>query len=303
MMEIIKNTKIDFMSKRGFAFAFSGILVALGIFSLVQIWLGHANLGIDFAGGTQVEIKFTRHVPLQQVRGALEKAGLTGMEFQDLPTLNKVLIKEKGKLETLGGVSNTITSTLQQDFADAQPVIDSTTEIGPEVGSRLRNDAILASVLAALGILIYVAFRFQFRFSIGAVIATFHDVMAVLGVFYLMGKEVNLIFISALLTIAGYSLTDTVVVFDRIRENMRFAPKDPIEKVVNLSINEVLSRTLITSLTVIFCSLALLFFGGEVIHDFALAITLGVIVGTYSSWFVASPAVLLVSGGKIARKR
>ncbi|MDA8173258.1 MAG: protein translocase subunit SecF [Nitrospiraceae bacterium] len=303
MIELIKNTKIDFMSKRAFAFAFSGILVALGIFSLVQIWRGHANLGIDFAGGTQVEIKFDKHVPLQQVRVALEKAGLTGMEYQDLPTLDKVLIKRKGTLENLGGISNTITGTLQQNFADAHPVIDSTTEIGPEVGSRLRNDAILASLIAALAILIYVALRFQFRFSIGAVIATFHDVMAVLGVFYLMGKEVNLIFVSALLTIAGYSLTDTVVVFDRIRENLKLSPKDPVEKVVNLSINEVLSRTLITSLTVIFCSLSLLFFGGEVIHDFALAITLGVIVGTYSSWFVASPAVLLVGGGKITRKR
>ncbi|MDA8169285.1 MAG: protein translocase subunit SecF [Nitrospiraceae bacterium] len=303
MIEFIKNPKIDFMGKRKYAFVFSGLLMALGIFSLIQMWGGRANLGIDFAGGTEVQVKFSRPVSLGAVRSALDSVGLKDMEIQELPTLNKILVTEKGSEQSLGKVSDAIINTLKQKFAGASPVIDSTTEIGPKVGSRLRSDAIVASLFAAVGILIYIALRFRFQFSIGATIATFHDVLAVLGVFYLLGKEVNLIFISALLTIAGYSLTDTVVVFDRIRENLRTAVKEPIESVVNRSINEVLSRTLITSLTVIFCSLALLVFGGEVIHDFALAITLGVIVGTYSSWFVASPAVLLVSRGKILHHR
>lgn len=303
MIELIKNTNIDFMGKRKYAFAFSGTLVLLGIFALLQISRGAANLGIDFVGGTSVQVKFSRRVPLQDVRGALLGAGLRQFELQDLPTLNKILVEVKGGAPEAANLSDEIVTTLQQKFTAATPVIDSTTEIGPKVGSRLREDSIVAALMATLGILIYVALRFQFRFSVGATIATMHDVLAVLGVFYLLGREMNLIFLSALLTIAGYSLTDTVVVFDRIRENLRTALKDPIGQTINKSINEVLSRTFITSLTVIFTSLALLFFGGEVIHDFALAITLGVMVGTYSSWFVASPAVLLIGGKKPLNKR
>jgi preprotein translocase subunit SecF len=303
MIEMIRNTRIDFMGKRKYAFALSGILVALGILAIVQMNRGAANLGIDFAGGTAVQVKFSRSVPLQEVRGALEGAGLKGLELQDFPAVNKVLVKVKGRQESLGQISGAIISTLGARFADASPVIDSTTEIGPKVGSRLRHDALVATLFATIGILVYVAVRFQWRFSIGATMATFHDVLAVLGIFYLMGKEINLILISALLIIAGYSLTDTVVVFDRVRENLRAAIKDPIQAVVNRSINEVLSRTAITSLTTLFASLALLVFGGEVIHDFALAITIGIMIGTYSSWFVASPAVVLLGGGKAGFRR
>lgn len=303
MIEFIKHANIDFMGKRIYAFFVSGILVAIGLFAFIQINRGAANMGIDFAGGTEVQVKFTGKVSLHEVRSALEGAGLKGFDLQDLPTINKLLIKVKGGQETLGGISETIIETLNQRFAAASPVIDSTTEIGPKVGSRLRRDAAVAVLFATLGILIYVAFRFQFRFSIGAALATIHDVLAVLGIFYLMGKEINLILISSLLIIAGYSLTDTVVVFDRIRENMKAMLKEPSSVVVNKSINEVLSRTVIVSLTTLFASIALLVLGGEVIHDFALAITLGVIIGTLSSWFVASPLVLLVGRGKIHHGR
>ncbi len=303
MIEFIKNTNIDFMGKRKFMFLISGALVSLGIFGLIMIWSGHGNMGIDFAGGTEVQVKFQKMVPMSEARSALEGTGLKGLQLQELPTVKELVVMVKGKQETLGGISNTIISTLQSRFAANSPVVDMTTEVGPKVGNRLRKDAIVAIIFATLGILAYITLRFQFRFSVGAAIATFHDVFAVLGIFYLLGKEVNLIFISALLIIAGYSLTDTVVVFDRIRENMRGMLREPAEKVVNKSINEVLSRTAITSLTVLFSSLALLFFGGEVIHDFALAITLGVIVGTYSSWFVASPMVILIGGKSINRRR
>ncbi len=302
MIELIKNTNIDFMGKRVYAFIFSGILTLIGIFAVVQIARGTANLGVDFAGGTAVQVKFAKSVALHEVRLALEDGGMKDFDLQDLPTENKILIRIKKQEEKLGGFSDKISQILSKKFADKMPVIDSVTEIGPKVGAKLREDALWATVMAIAGILIYVAFRFQIRFGIGATIATFHDVTAVLGIFYLLDKEINLILLSALLTIAGYSLTDTVVVFDRIRENIKKFLKDPIETVINKSINEVLSRTIVTSLTVLFASLALFFFGGEVIHDFALAMLLGVTVGTYSSVFIASPVVILLGRGMKVKK-
>ncbi len=171
------------------------------------------------------------------------------------------------------------------------------------MGSRLRKDALLAIVAAIIGILIYIGFRFQFKFSIGATVATFHDVLAVLGIFSLLNKEINLILVSALLMIAGYSLTDSVVVFDRIRENMRLKHRESAHTIINFSINEVLSRTIITSLTTFFAACSLFILGGEIIHDFAFAIMLGIIVGTYSSVFVASPIVLMFGGKKAFSKK
>lgn len=303
MIELIKNPNIDFMGKRMYAFIVSGLLSLLGIFAIVQIGRGAANLGVDFAGGTAVQIKFTQSVLLHDVRVALEQGGLKDFDLQDLPTENKILIRVKKQEEKLGGFSEKITEILSQKFADKKPIIDSTTEIGPKVGSKLRQDALWAVIIATFGILVYIAWRFQIRFGIGATIATFHDVLAVLGIFYLLNKEMNLIVLTALLTIAGYSLTDTVVVFDRIRENIKRYIKDPVETVINRSINEVLSRTIITSLTVFLVCLALFFFGGEVIHDFSLAMLLGVTVGTYSSVFVASPVVILLGKKSVKVKK
>jgi preprotein translocase subunit SecF len=303
MIEIIRKTNIDFMGKRRYTFVLSGALVLLGLFALLQVYLGGANLGIDFAGGTSVQIKFAQNVSLEEVRASLEQAELKDFDLQDLPTENKILIRVKKHEEDLGGFSDVIVNTLKKDFEAQNPVVDSTTEIGPKVGERLRNDAFLAVVAATIGILIYVAFRFQFRFSVGATAATFHDVLAVLGIFYLLGKEINLILVSALLMIAGYSLTDTVVVFDRIRENVRSRYRGDTNIVINQSINEVLSRTIIVSLTTLLAAAALFVFGGEVIHDFSLAIILGVVIGTYSSIFVASPVVMLWRGKKLLSKR
>lgn len=298
MLEIIKNTKIDFMGKRKFAFVFSGILAIIGIIAIVQVANGRANLGIDFAGGTAIQLKFEKRVPLHEIRRALEEGGLKDFDLQEFPAVNKIMIKVKKSELQLGKASDVITGIVSKKFPDNRYVVDMTTEIGPKVGSQLRTDAAKAIVLATLGILIYIAIRFRFNFAVGATIATFHDVLAVLGIFYLLGREINLIVVTALLTIAGYSLTDTVVIFDRIRENMKMRLKDPLEDIMNLSVNEVLSRTLVTSLTVLLTSLALFLFGGEVIHDFALAMILGVIVGTYSSVFVASPIVLVWQGKK-----
>jgi preprotein translocase SecF subunit len=176
-------------------------------------------------------------------------------------------------------------------------------EIGPKVGKTLRDDALIAVIVSAIGMIVYIAWRFEFSFGVAAAIATFHDVFAVLGIFFVLGKEVNLLLITALLTLAGYSLTDTVVVYDRIRENLRLRPKDFLGDVINSSINEVLSRTIVTSSTVFLVVVALFFFGGEVIHDFSFALLIGVVVGTYSSIFVASPVVFEWRKGKKVRIR
>ena len=303
MIEILKNTKIDFMGKMYYALAFTAVMSAIGLLTVVQISRGAANMGIDFAGGTAVQIKFNERVPLQDVRHALTEGGITDFELQDLPGENKVLINAKKGEAHIGDLSKKMISALSQKYSESSMVVDSSTEIGPKVGKKLRTDALWAVIAAIIGILIYITFRFQFRFGIGATVATFHDVLAVLAVFYLLGKEINLIIVSALLMIAGYSLTDTVVVFDRIRENLRTKFKKSTVDVINESINEVLSRTLITSLTTFFGAAALFVFGGEVIHDFAFAIMMGIIVGTYSSIFVASPVVLLLGKDKALGKK
>jgi len=303
MIELLKKTNIDFMGKKYYAFALSGIILVLGFIAVVQIARGTANLGIDFTGGTAVRIKFEKPFALSEVRNALEDGGLRDVELQDMPAEKKVLIRVKKQEETLGGFSEKIVSVLSQRFTDQKLVVESTTEIGPKVGERLRKDALWAIVAATAGLLIYIAFRFQFRFGIGATIATLHDVLAVVALFYILNSEINLVIVAALLAIAGYSLTDTVVVYDRIRENLRVRQRDPVDVVVNQSINEVLSRTIITTLTTLLAALALFFLGGEVIHDFALAIIAGIVVGTYSSIFIASPIVLLWKGKRPFARR
>ncbi|TAN38304.1 MAG: protein translocase subunit SecF [Nitrospirae bacterium] len=303
MLELIKNTNIDFMGKRMYALIVSGIFSVLGIIAIVQVYNGKANLGIDFAGGTSIQLKFEKPVDLHSVRKALEAGGLKDFDLQDFPAVNKVLIRVKKTEQDVSHASDPITGIITQKLPENKYVVDSTTVIGPKVGGRLRADAALAVVMATIGILVYIAIRFKFNFAVGATVATFHDVLAVLGIFFVLGREINLILITALLTIAGYSLTDTVVVFDRIRENLRTRLKDPVDVVMNQSINEVLSRTIVTSFTVLLTSIALFFFGGEVLHDFALAMIMGVIVGTYSSIFVASPVVLLWGGSRPLTKK
>lgn len=296
MIELIRNANIDFMGKRYLAFILSGALIILGIVGIVQISRGKANLGIDFAGGVAIEIKFPEPFTLSEIRDALSRAGLKDIELQDIPEQKKLIVKIKRKEEEITRLTESIINALKTHMPERNFTVESTTEIGPKVGKRLREDALWAITMATLGILIYIALRFRFRFSLGATVATFHDVLALVGIFYLLGKEFNLVVLSALLTVAGYSLTDTVVVFDRIRENMRKNINEPIDRLINRSINEVLSRTIITSLTTLFAALALYLFGGHAIHDFSLAILIGVVIGTYSSIFVASPVVLLFGG-------
>jgi len=292
MIELLGKTKIDFMGKRYYAFALSAFLILLGLFAVIQIFRGHANLGIEFAGGTSVQLKFEGPVDVGKVREALGKANIPESNLQEFSDNSRVLIRVKKEYAQETRMLDKIQAALQQYLPDRKFTIEGSDEIGPAIGKGLRRAASWAVILAMLGILIYIAWRFEFRFGVAATIATFHDCLAVLGVFVLMGKEITLLVVTALLTLAGYSLTDTVVVFDRIRENLRGRKKDPLDVLVNFSINEVLSRTIITSLTVFLAVLCLLLWGGEVLRDFSLAMAMGVVVGTYSSIFVASPLVV-----------
>jgi len=299
MMELIKNTRIDFMGIRKYAFAFSCVLVLLGLFGVVQIYRGHANLGIDLAGGTSIQLKFGKPVSMDRIRQLLAGAGHGEANLQEVPGENILIIKvgARGKEEKM--ISDQVVNLLRQKFPDNQGTVESVAEIGPAIGRKLRSDAILALAVSALAIIVYLAWRFEFKFGVAAAVATFHDVAALVGIFYLLGKEMDLLFITALLTIGGYSLTDTVVVFDRIRENIRLRKKKTFSETINLSVNEVLSRTIVTSLTVFLTCLSLLFFGGAVLKEFALALTIGLVVGTYSSIFVASPIVAIWRGEKM----
>ncbi len=289
-IELIGKTNFDFIGRRRYAFIFSAVLVGLGFFAVVQLWRGQANMGIDFAGGTSVQLKFEKPFQLNKARQALEANGLKDTELQQFTEGNKLLIQVK-KAVAGERVADKILTIFTKEFADNKFVVDSTTEIGPKVGKELRDDALIAILFSAIGMILYIAWRFEFSFGVAAAIATFHDVVAVLGIFYILGKEVNLLLITALLTLAGYSLSDTVVIYDRIRENLRLRPRDLLGDVMNSSINEVLSRTLVTGITVLLVLLALYFFGGEVLHDFSFALLIGVVIGTYSSILVASPIV------------
>src|SRR5574341_1059412 len=290
MLEILGKTNFDFMSKRYVAFTFSGAMVLLGITAVFQIARGAANLGIDFAGGTAVQLKFDQSIRIDAARKALEANGLGDAELQEFGQENTRLIRVKASTTIEEKVAERVVGVFTKEFPSNHFVVESSTEIGPTIGKKLQEDALIAVVISFAGIILYIAARFEFRFGIAAAVATFHDVLAVLGAFYLLDKEVTLLVVTALLTLAGYSLTDTVVVFDRIRENLA-RKRGKLGEIINLSVNEVLSRTIVTSSTVFLVVLALFFFGGVVLRDFALAMILGVLVGTYSSVFVASPVV------------
>jgi preprotein translocase subunit SecF len=292
-MELIGKTTIDFIGMKKISFIISGIIATLGLIGMIQMARGAANMGIDFSGGTALQLKFTQAVSMDKAREALAKHNLKEASLQDIKDGNKLLVKVGKTTLATGKVADTIEDVFKKEFPGNQFVVESSTEIGPSVGDKLRKDTLTAIFISMIGIILYIAWRFDFKFGVGATIATLHDVLAMFAVFYLLNKEINLLFITAVLTIAGYSLTDTVVVFDRIRENLHKNLKEKMHIVFNKSINEVLSRTIVTSLTAFLAAIALFFFGGEVIHDFAFALVVGIAVGTYSSVFVASPIVSL----------
>jgi len=292
-MEIIGKTNINFMGMKKITFIISAIVAIVGLIGMIQMARGAANMGIDFSGGTALQLKFTQPIGMDKAREALARHNLKEATLQDIKDGNKLLVKVGKTTLATGKVADTIEDVFKKEFPGNQFVVESSTEIGPSVGDKLRSDTLTAIVISLIGIIIYIAWRFDFKFGVGAIIATMHDVLAMFAVFFVLNKEIDLLFITAVLTIAGYSLTDTVVVFDRIRENLHKNLKEPMHNIFNRSINEVLSRSIITSLTTFLAACSLFVFGGEVIHNFAFALIIGIIVGVYSSVFVASPIVAL----------
>ena len=301
-MQIIKDSKIDFMNKSRFAILLSGALILAGIFSLIIN--NGPKLSIDFKGGTLIAVHYTKPININDLRSQLKNVNINGQSF-DFSTSeikhfgdnSNVSVRIANLENEPEKFSQNFVDILKNIYPDALPeskddFILSIDKVSPKVGSELSGKAIMAIIYAITLILIYISFRFEFTYAIGAIAAIAHDVIITLGVFSILGYEISLSVIAAFLTIVGYSLNDTIVIFDRIRENMKALKREPVVSIVNKSINESLSRTVVTSLTTLFVVLTLYFFGGEVIHYFSFALIIGVLVGTYSSIFVASLIVV-----------
>ena len=286
---------IDFLGKRNLAAIFSGLLLVVGIVSLATQGL---KLGIDFTGGTLVEVGYKKAVDLKLMRSELESAGFDDATVQHFGTAQEVLIRLKPR----AGKSNAELSTEVAAAANAamaeQGDLRRVEFVGPQVGDELTEDGGLALLYSMFGILLYVAWRFEYKFALGSVAALAHDVLITLGFFSVLQLEFDLTVLAAILAVIGYSLNDTIVVYDRIRENFRLLRKGSAEKVMNTSLNQTLSRTMMTSLTTLLVLIALALLGGEIIHNFAIALIVGVVIGTYSSIFVASPLVLALGVSK-----
>ena len=306
-MELIRpGINIDLVGKMRIACWASLVVIIISVLSLV--FHGGPKLGIDFAGGTQIQVKFSQEATADGIRDSLRSMGLGNNVIQRFgyKDNNEFLIKTERSSSELEGLSDKITEALGATYGKENVDIRRVEVVGPKVGKDLRQKGLLAMLYAVIGILIYVTWRFELRYAVGAIVALIHDVIITVGIFSLLGKEFTLPIIAALLTIIGYSLNDTIVVYDRIRENIKGARKQPLKELINLSINQVLSRTVLTSVTTLLVVLALFFLGGAVIHDFAFALLVGIVVGTYSSIFVASPTVLAwetISPSKEKRKQ
>lgn len=301
-MQIIKDSKIDFINNSRFTILLSGALLLAGIFSLIIN--NGPKLSIDFKGGTLVAVQYTKPININNLRSELKTVTINGQKFdfsnseiKHFGSKSNVSIRIASMEDEPENFSQNFINFLRNIYPDSLPenkdefilLLDT---LSPKIGSELSGKAIMAILYALTLILIYISFRFEFIFAIGAIAAIAHDVIITLGIFSILGYEISLPIVAAFLTIVGYSLNDTIVIFDRIRENMKTRKKDPVAATVNKSINESLSRTIVTSLTTLMVVITLYIFGGEVIHYFSFALIIGVLVGTYSSIFVASLIVV-----------
>ena len=286
-MQLFKDeTRFDFMGKIKAAMIISGIVILIGLGSIV--FSGGLKYGIDFAGGTLVQLQFKNPPDIEVIRDGLKTIGLGESTIQEFGSKKDILIRVERSEEKLEAVGAMVKRSLSGKFNSDEIIVERVEMVGPKVGRDLREKALLSILYAIIGIVIYISWRFEFQYAIAAIIALMHDVLVTMGAFSILDKEFTLVIVAAFLTIIGYSLNDTIVVFDRIRENLRRKGKRSLSEIINSSINQTLSRTLLTSGTTLLVVLALFFFGGEIIHDFSFALLVGVFVGTYSSIFIAS---------------
>jgi preprotein translocase subunit SecF len=286
------NTKIDFIGRRFIAFASSGLLI---IGAIVTISMQGLNFGIDFAGGTLIEMRLEEVPRLGELRSSLNKLGLGDIQLQEFGQPDDLLIRmpqQEGGLEVQQKAIEKVKTSVIERYGEENVDFRRTEFVGPQVGEELKQQGLFAILFSLAGILAYIWFRFEWQFGIAAVSALAHDSIITIGLFSLMQWQFDLSTVAAVLMIAGYSINDTVVVFDRVRENLRKYKKTPLPELFNLSINQMLNRSLMTSITTILALAALWFLGGEVIRGFVNALVIGIVIGTYSSIFVATPILL-----------
>jgi len=289
MLQMLIGTNIPFMRFRRFAYVFSSALL---LATIAWLFVHHGPyLSVDFTGGTVLQVRTSQALPADRVRQALDAAGLRGVDLQQMTGQNgnELLLRFKGESQD---AFPSIQKALAGEFAGVTTELRRKETVGPRVGNELRHKAVWAVLWSLAGILLYVGIRYEFKFAFGAVVALFHDVLITLGFLCFTGREVSLTVVAALLTIAGYSINDTIVVFDRIRERSRALRKEKHSRAMDIAVNETLSRTVITALTVFLAALALFIWGGEVLRDFSFAMLVGVGFGTYSSVYVASALAL-----------
>ena len=292
-MQFLKGkSTIDFMGKRMLSLIFS---LALIVISIISISTRGLNFGIDFTGGYLIEVEYQNPVNLEPVRGALEKGGFKDAQVQHFGTSKDILVRLAPRQDVNRADLTTEVLSVLQSASEETINMRRVEFVGPQVGEELREQGGLAMLIALFGILIYVGFRFQLKSAVGAILALIHDVIITIGVFSIIQMAFDLTVLAAILAVIGYSLNDTVVVLDRIRETFRAQRKSTPVKILNMSINQTLSRTIMTSMTTLLVLLALFFLGGEVIHGFAFTLIIGVLIGTYSSIYVASTTLLLMN--------
>jgi preprotein translocase subunit SecF len=295
-MDIIKaNTNINFMGQRKLALVISAIILAIGVASLFSRGI---NFGLDFTGGTLIEVAYPAAPELSDVRQALTDNGFDDFTVQTFGTARDIVVRMPADQDDESGAD--LSTQVLNALSAQEPGIDlrRVEFVGPQVGQELAEQGGLALLYALFGILLYVSFRFQWRFAVGAVAALVHDVLLVVGILSILQINFDLTVVAAILAVIGYSLNDTIVLYDRLRENFRVKRKGTPTELCNLSINQMLARTLMTSLTTLMVLLALFYFGGEIIHAFAFTLIIGVVIGTYSSIYIAGNAAIILGVSK-----